>query len=43
MVRDEAAGIGIIQYTLLSAISNKVSWAPRPDGRIRAYEIGLSK
>lgn len=43
MVRDEAAGVGIIQYTLLSAISNKVNWAPRPDGRIRAYEIGLSK
>ena len=43
LLRDDAGGIGIIQYTLISASSTKVSWAPRPDGRIRAYDIGLRK
>jgi peptide/nickel transport system substrate-binding protein len=41
MVRDEAAGIGLFSYTMVSAINSKLNWTPRPDARIMAFDIGV--
>lgn len=41
LVRDEAAGIGLFQYTVVSATSSRLNWSARPDARIWAYDISF--
>lgn len=41
LVRDEAAGIGIFNYTMVSAISSSLNWTARPDARIMAFDISF--
>lgn len=39
LMKDDAAGVPILQYTLVSATSARIDWKARPDARIRILEI----
>ena len=42
-IRDDAGGIALIQYKNITAMTKKVDFTPRSDGRIWAYDITPAK